>query len=433
MTTDSADVVIIGAGPYGLSVASHLAGRGIDYRLFGTPMHTWRHHMPEGMWLRSEGFASNLSDPGDAFTLARFCADRGYDVGGWGVPVPLDVYCEYGEWFVEQTDVPVEDTHVLQLSRAGNGFLLDLANGDSVVANQVVIAVGLTHFRHVPEALGVLPSELCAHSSSVRGGIGSSGVAGEQLQPATFAGRNVVVIGAGQSALENAALMYEHGADVQILARAGSVTWNPLPHSLDRPPWQRLRQPVSGLCTGKRCWMAEHGPLVFHALPDRTRLHLATSTLGPSGAWWLRDRIEGKVPIHFRHEPRSARVDGSEVVLEFAVNGERREIRTEQVISATGYRVDLGRIPFLDAGLRASVRSEGTFPALTRHFETSVPNLYFVGAASAASFGPVARFVLGARFTARTVARRLSARSRGTRIAPTARPMTTRRDSMGSR
>lgn len=430
MTTDSVDVVIIGAGPYGLSVASHLARRGIDYRLFGTPMHTWRHHMPEGMWLRSEGFASNLSDPDDAFSLARFCADRGYDVGGWGVPVPLDVYCEYGEWFVQQTDVPVEDTHVLQLSRAGNGFLLDLANGDSVVANQVVVAVGLTHFRYVPAALGDLPSELCAHSSSVRGGIGTSGVAGEQLQPATFAGRDVVVIGAGQSALENAALMHEHGAHVQIVARAGSVTWNPLPHPLDRPAWQRLRRPVGGLCTGMRCWAAEHGPLAFHALPDRTRLHLATSTFGPSGAWWLRDRIEGKVPIHFRHEPRSARVEGSQVVLEFAVDGERREIRTEQVISATGYRVDLGRIPFLDAGLRASLRSQGTFPALTRHFEASVPNLYFVGAAAAASFGPVARFVLGARFTARTVTRELSARSRRTPMTSTARPVPTHGDSM---
>ncbi|WP_210440882.1 FAD-dependent oxidoreductase [Nocardioides xinjiangensis] len=430
MTSDSADVVIIGAGPYGLSVASHLADRGIGYRLFGTPMHTWRHHMPEGMWLRSEGFASNLSDPHDAFSLARFCGDHGYDVGGWGVPVPLEVYCEYGEWFVEQTKVCVEDTHVLQLSRAGRGFVLDLADGDSVAARQVVVAVGLTHFRHVPAALTGLPSELCAHSSSVRGGIGTSGVAGEQLQPSTFAGREVVVIGAGQSALENAALMHEHGAHVRVVARGGSVTWNPLPHPLDRPTWQQLRRPVGGLCTGMRCWMAEHGPLAFHALPNRTRLHLATSSFGPSGAWWLRDRIEGKVQILYGHETRSARVEGSQVSLELAVDGERREIRADQVISATGYRVDLDRIPFLDADLRASLRSEGAFPALTRHFEASVPNLYFVGAAAAASFGPVARFVLGARFTARTVTRQLAARSRRTHATPAARPPTTRSDSL---
>ena len=89
--------------------------------------------MPDGMWLRSEGFASNLSDPDDVFTLALFCAERGYEVGGWGVPVPLEVYCDYGAWFVEQTAVPVENTHVRQLSRAGAGFLLDLADGDSVL------------------------------------------------------------------------------------------------------------------------------------------------------------------------------------------------------------------------------------------------------------------------------------------------------------
>lgn len=411
MTTDSTDVAIIGAGPYGLSVAAHLARRGVGFRLFGTPMHTWRHHMPEGMWLRSEGFASNLSDPEDAFTLERFCAERGYDVGRWAVPVPLDVYCEYGAWFVEQTRLPVEDNHVLALTRTGGRFLLSLADGSRVLAGQVVVAVGLTHFRYVPPALRDLPPELCAHSSSVRGGIGISGVAGEQLQPSAFAGRSVLVIGGGQSALENAALMHEHGAAVRIAARADAVTWHPTPHPLDRPWWQRLRRPVGGLCTGMGCWMFEHGPLAFHALPEQTRLGLVSSTFGPAGAWWLRDRVEGKVPMDFRHEPQAARVDGSEVVVEFAVDGERREIRADQVISATGYRVDLGRIPFLDETLRAAVEREGRFPALSRHFESSVPGLYFVGAASSAAFGPLVRFVLGARFSARTLARRLAVRS----------------------
>ncbi len=429
MTTEAVDVAIIGAGPYGLSVASHLARRGVDFRLFGTPMHTWRQHMPRGMWLRSEGFASNLSDPDDAFTLERFCAERGYTVGGWGVPVPLEVYCEYGAWFAEQTAAPVEDTHVVQLSRTDRGFALELADGECLFARQVVVAVGLTHFRYVPAALRELPPELCAHSSAVRGGIGISGVAGEQLQPAASAGRNVVVIGAGQSALENAALMHEHGADVVLAARAGAVKWNSFPHPLDRPLWQRLWSPAGGLCSGKRCWISEHGPLVFHALPDSTRVHLATSTLGPAGAWWLRDRVEGKVPMHFRHHPRSAQMDGSEVVLEFDVDGERREIRTQQVISATGYRVDLARLPFLDPNLRGALRSEETFPALTRHFETSVPNLYFVGAAAAAAFGPLMRFVLGARYTARTLTRHLEARAMPAHSGRTVGPVR-RTDSM---
>jgi len=51
------DVVIIGAGPYGLSIAAHLKALGVDFRIFGSPMRTWLGHMPKGMRLKSEGFA----------------------------------------------------------------------------------------------------------------------------------------------------------------------------------------------------------------------------------------------------------------------------------------------------------------------------------------------------------------------------------------
>src|SRR6516165_1462268 len=60
--TSEVDVAIVGAGPYGLSLAAHLQALGVEYRVFGRPMDTWRHHMPEGMLLKSDGFASSLSD-----------------------------------------------------------------------------------------------------------------------------------------------------------------------------------------------------------------------------------------------------------------------------------------------------------------------------------------------------------------------------------
>lgn len=405
MTSGRLDAAIIGAGPYGLSIAAHLSRSGVDYRLFGTPMHTWRNHMPEGMWLRSEGFASNLADPEGKLTLARYCADHRFDVGGWGVPVPLEVYSGYGEWFVEQAKVPVEDTQVLGLARDSGGFVLDLATGETVRATQVVVAVGLTHFRHLPAELSALPPDLCSHSSSVRGGI--SGSSGSQLHPGEFAGRRVTVIGAGQSALENAALLHEHGASVEIAARADSIVWNPPPHPLDRPLWKRLRRPVGGLCTGMGCWLYEHGPRAFHMLPQKRRVWLATETFGPSGAWWLRDRIESKVAIRLGHHLRTARPVGGEVELEFDADTGPLTIRSEHVICATGYRVDLGRLKFLDAALAGAIDTVSGHPALDAHLQSTVPGLYFVGAASAAAFGPVTRFVLGARFTARVLEHRL--------------------------
>jgi cation diffusion facilitator CzcD-associated flavoprotein CzcO len=62
-------IVIVGAGPYGLSVAAHLRRHGLPFRIFGSPMQqSWRSNMPAGMFLKSEGRASSLSDPAGSYT-----------------------------------------------------------------------------------------------------------------------------------------------------------------------------------------------------------------------------------------------------------------------------------------------------------------------------------------------------------------------------
>jgi cation diffusion facilitator CzcD-associated flavoprotein CzcO len=43
----SRHVVIIGAGPYGLSIAAHMRERGIEFRIFGSPLRAWRSQMPK--------------------------------------------------------------------------------------------------------------------------------------------------------------------------------------------------------------------------------------------------------------------------------------------------------------------------------------------------------------------------------------------------
>ena len=78
------DVAIIGAGPYGLSVAAHLQARGVDFRIFRPPMHTWLNHMPKGMRLKSEGFASSLYDPQSQLTLGKFCEEKRYPLSRSG-------------------------------------------------------------------------------------------------------------------------------------------------------------------------------------------------------------------------------------------------------------------------------------------------------------------------------------------------------------
>ena len=74
---DRIDVAIIGAGPYGLSLAAHLRAKNVSYRHYGIPMRLWRAAMPQGMYLKSRAFASNLSDPAGAYTLEAFCKATG--------------------------------------------------------------------------------------------------------------------------------------------------------------------------------------------------------------------------------------------------------------------------------------------------------------------------------------------------------------------
>jgi lysine/ornithine N-monooxygenase len=394
--TSRVDVAIIGAGPYGLSIAAHLGARGVAYRIFGSPMHTWKACMPEGMLLRSEGFASNLSDPSGELTLARFCAERALSVGAWRHPTPRDVYFDYGQWFIDRLALFVEDARLENLGRAGADFLLSMSDGETVRARQVVVATGLTHFAHVPNELADLPGELCSHSSA-------------PLKHQDYAGRQVTIVGAGQSALETAALLHEHDVNVRVVARCQSLNWHRYPPALDeRSPLDRLRTPIAGLGMGWNCWLAEHLPRVFHRLPESKRLGLVARTFGPAGAWWLRDRVEGRFPVLLARSVRRARARAGRVELDMVGPDGRETISSEHVIAATGYRVDLSHVEFLTSELRHAMRTAATSPRLSSRFESSVPGLYFVGAAATSTFGPVMRFVVGAEFAAPTIARRLS-------------------------
>jgi hypothetical protein len=89
--------------------------------------------------------------------------------------------------------------------------------------------------------------------------------------------------------------------------------------------------------------------------------------------------------------------------------GTGRTLHVEHVIAATGYRVDLRRLTFLDSDHLAQIRSVEQTPVLSSNFESSLPGLYFVGASAANSFGPLLRFAVGAKFTARRLAKHLGA------------------------
>jgi cation diffusion facilitator CzcD-associated flavoprotein CzcO len=399
MTTEMenlVDVAIVGAGPYGLSLGAHLSAAGVPFRQFGLPMQLWREAMPVGMFLKSQGFASNLSDPAGRHTLRAFCASTGRDYADYGLPVPLETFVAYGTWF-QHAEVPhLEEVMVSNVARVGDHYELSLSDGSLARARTVVVATGVQHFSHVPGTLAGLPTQLCTHPS-----------AHDDLS--VFAGHEVAVIGAGQSALESAALLHESGALVTVVARAAQLVWNGEPLATQRSIRQRLREPEATLGSGWATWFYAKQPHLYRWLPAAQRVRTARTALGPAGAAWLRARVEGKIRTLVGHSVRWAEpwVDGLRLGLR-AGDGGTKEIAADHVLAATGYRADLDRLSFLDQELRASVRTLASSPDVGPDFQSSVPGLYFMGPAVASTFGPVMRFVCGADYAARTLARALT-------------------------
>ncbi|TXS56656.1 NAD(P)-binding domain-containing protein [Streptomyces sp. t39] len=405
------DLAVIGAGPYGLSVAAHAAAAGIDVRVFGRVMDSWRHHMPEGMYLKSEPWSSNLSHPGGEHTLGEYAVAHGGFEASHGRPVPVGTFADYGGWFAGRAVPAVDERTVTRLVPEAGGFVLRTGDGEEIRARTVALAVGVLPFREMPDVLAPLPAELCSHSTG-HGDLGR------------FAGTDVTVVGAGQAALETAALLAEAGARPQLVARARRIRWNTLPAPLERPLLTSLRTPHSGLGTGWSTWVWAELPWAVRRLPAATRRRRADTALGPAGAWWLRERYEGRVPELLGHVLRGARVrsDGR-VRLELrGPDGTARALDTGHVVAATGFTPDLTRLELLDDSLGHTLRlSPGTSaPELSGAFETSHPGLFVAGLLSAPTFGPAMRFVHGASWAApRLVAgvrRRLRGRTGAIRV-----------------
>jgi thioredoxin reductase len=387
--TQSPQVAVIGAGPYGLSIAAHLRARGIEFRIFGSPMHSWRKRMPAGMFLKSDGFASNLHHPDGRFTLKRFCAENGLPYEALDFPVPLDRFTNYGLAFQQRFVPDLEDKEVVALNWSpDHGFLLQLDDGERVAARRVVVAVGIAYFSHIPAGLAHLPPHTFSHSS-------------DHHDLSRFKGHDVSVIGGGASALDLLAVLHDAGAEVRLVARRSALRFN-IPGYRH---WWEQWYPRSGLGGGWRNQFYEHAPNLFRHLPQELRAFIVGAALGPAGGFPVKDRVE-RVPVLLGHTLRYAEFRDGRVQLRLLCrDGEERTLPTDHVIAATGYRVDLRKLSFLSKELRLKLRLVDFTPILSAEFQSSVPGLYFVGLAAANTFGPAMRFVLGARYTARLLTR----------------------------
>jgi thioredoxin reductase len=396
-------VCIIGAGPYGVSIAAYLRFLGIHFRIFGSPMRRWQSQMPEDMLLKSESScASSLYEPTGTHTLKRYCTDNKIAYSDFDSPVSRETFVKYALDF-QRTLIPdVEETFVTSVSRLhnDNGFQLQLSDGATLRTENIIVATGLDGMEYMPEPIARLPIELRSHAL-------------QHYDYNEFSGKDVIVMGAGQSALEAVAILRDKGAAVRLMVRQPSVVWNPLQPKIHRSWYQRLRRPKTRLGNGSGHYVYDSLPGMFRLLPRHIRLQKTRTALGPAGARWLQARINGLVPFLLGHNVRSAEARGGRVALKVTDrNDDVRELITDHVLVATGYKFDIWKLPFLSQDLKSQIIHEEGSPRLSSSFESSARGLYFTGLASANSFGPVMRFLAGADFTARRISRGLARKQR---------------------
>jgi lysine/ornithine N-monooxygenase len=395
MRSTAVDVAIIGAGPYGLSLAAHLGAGKLSYRIFGTPMSSWRNHMPNHTWLKSDGFASSLYDPKSTFTLGQYCQERSLPYADVGLPVPIETFVAYGLEFQKRFVTRLEETEVTSVARSADCFELTTGTGEIVRSKRVVVAAGITHFGYIPPMFGGLPHEFLTHSS-------------DHKYVSSFEGRRVAVIGAGASAVDLAGLLHEAGADTHLIARRPAIAFHE-PSSEPRPIAQRVLMPRSGLGLGWRSRLCTDAPLLFHSMPSKLRRRAVQRHLGPAPGWFAKSRFVGRVTTHLGARMTQVGIRGNCVSLKFTQqNNSDTELQFDHVVCATGYKVSLQRLGFINPALRKQVAAVDDVPILNRNFQSAVPDLYFVGLASSNSFGPLCRFAYGAKFTSKRLARHLA-------------------------
>jgi cation diffusion facilitator CzcD-associated flavoprotein CzcO len=382
------EVAVIGAGPYGLSVAAHLRDAGIDTCVFGEAMGFWRRNMPKGMKLRSPWSASYIADPSGELTLDAYTKANSIKPIQ---PFPLEDFVRYGQWFQQKVVPDLDARRVELIDGVPGGFALRFEDGERVIARRVVVALGLANQEFKPAEFAGMPADLVSHSS-----------VHDNFE--RFCNRRVAVVGRGQSACESAVLLSEAGAEVELISR-GDVRWigaeNPSAES-KKLVWSIHKVLTSPGAIGPfpLNWLVEAPALVRH-LPAKVRDRLSVRCLRPAASAWLRPRAS-KIRINAGGNIVGAQAQGSRVAVRVD-NGEQG--RFDYVLLATGYKIDIAKLGILSTELLGRIERIDGYPALSGGFETTVPGLHFAGSSALKSFGPLMRFVWGAGYAARAVTR----------------------------
>jgi FAD-dependent urate hydroxylase len=359
---DSSELLVIGAGPYGVATAARAIERGIETIVVGEPMSFWRQHMPEGMYLRS-GPDWHL-DAAGIHTFEAFLEEEGIAPNEVD-PVPIRVFLDYATWFQENKGVIARENLVTQLTRNGKKFEALLGNGERIAAEAVVAAPGIRHFQQLPPWADSVSSGVGAHT-------------GDFVHFEDLSGARVLIVGGRQSAYEWAALIGEQGAERIDIVHRHDV---PL---FERVSWKFVDDYVDSMLAVPGWWQA-----LSHS--ERERIARKFWEVGRlTLEWWLVPRL---ATDQFHRWPGTSVIDLREdtgAVVADLSNGER--LSFDRVVFATGYKANLPNVPCL-GGLVDKVNLVDGFPVLDEALQSSIAGLYITGFAATRDFGPFLGFI----------------------------------------
>ena len=385
--TRNTDLLIVGAGPFGLALAAEAQARRIDHLLVGKPMEFWEKHMPDGMYLRSA--CDWHLDPRNDATIERFLAEQGLTPAAVE-PLSLAFYLTYVQWFQAQKQIVALPLYVDKLDITEDGrFVAWLEDGSRIDARAVVVAVGFKYFKYLPPALvSLLPAGRYAHTCDL-------------VEFAPLRGKRCLILGGRQSAFEWAALLHEAGAAaVHIVHRHASPafaeadwSWvNPLVENMvEHPGWFRTLPQADKDAVSRRLWA-------------EGRLKVEP---------WLEQRVmvDG-VTVWPETELAHTEVTAQGDILVTFTSG--ATVVVDDIVLATGYKVAIDQVPFLAQGnLLPQLATHNGFPMLDEHFQTNVPGLFVTSMAAGQDFGPFFGFTISVRTSARLIGQALSARQYG--------------------
>ena len=380
------DLLIIGAGPFGLAIAAQAAHDGIEHTVVGKSMEFWRENMPKGMFLRS---ASDWHlDPSNVHTIHAFLQSQGKtprDVE----PLSLEFYLTYAEWFRQQKHIQPLPIYIQRLDRFNGYFAATTKNGDGIKAQRVVLAPGFKHFAHIPEAVKAkLPRGSFQHTAEFVDFFGARN-------------KRYLIIGGRQSAFEWAALLLEAAAAAVHLSHrhaspafaVADWSWvNPLVENMvENPNWFReLSQ--------------EEKDQVSHRQWAEGRLKVEP---------WLEPRLKDERISVWPHTELENCSENDNGELEIALTNGATFI-VDHIVLATGYKVEISKVPLLAAGnILKQLETRNGFPVLDDHFETSVPGLFITSMPATQDFGPFFGFTISVRTAAKLICGRVGGASTG--------------------